>query len=107
MRVSRGIVFCVGLVCLLTASKAAAAPVLLPNCDGVLGRTNSSCSLYDLGSIEQLTTLDLTFASDTDVALFQFTTAGAATFLAETSSTGIFPFLGLFSGDTKALYSYT
>ena len=108
MRVFRGMLFCAGLVCLLTASKATAAPMLLGDCDEVLGRENSSCSLYGVTGIEELNTLDLTFASDTNVALFQFSTTGAATLDAEaTPTTELFPFLGLFSGDTKALYSYT
>ena len=111
MRLFGRVLVLAAVLCGLLPSAAGAAPIVLdpPDCTAVLGRTNSNCTLYDLGAISGLATFNLTFASDLDVALFAVSTVGPTTFFAETSSTGSsFPFLGLFnSDDERTLYSYT
>jgi hypothetical protein len=114
MRVfGRGLILS-GLLSALATAPAGAAPILASGdsgvaCDGVLGVANSSCSLFSLGTLTGTTTFDfdLEFGSDRDVALFEFSIDAGATFATQTLSTGLFPFLGLFSGETRTLYSYT
>ena len=104
-----GRVVILGLFCAAFARPADAAPIVWsqegrPTCDA-----NSNCNLFSLGALAGNATFDfsLEFASDTDFALFEFSTAGATTFLAETSLTESFPLLGVFSNDVaKTIYSY-
>ena len=109
-----GRVLILGLLWSAFAGAADAAPILLPSedpdakCDAVLGGVaNTNCSLFSLGALTGSATFDfdLEFASDSNVALFEFSIDAEATFAAETSPAGLFPLLGLFSAD-KALYTY-
>src|SRR5688572_27089649 len=101
------------LLSALAAPPVNAAPILALSgdpgvaCDDVLGVANSNCSLFSLGTLTGTATFDfdLEFASDRDVALFEFSIDAGATFAAETLSTGLFPLLGVFSAD-KTIYSY-
>jgi len=114
MRVFRQGLILGGLLWALAAAPANATPILSSGdsgvaCDDVLGVVNSNCSLFSFDTSEGSRSFeDLVFASDTDVALFKITTAGATTFLPETtSSSGLFfpPLLGLFNDDdTKSVY---
>ena len=101
-----------GLLSALATATAHAAPILLPSgdpgkpCDA-LGVANSECSLFTLGALTGGATfdLDLVFASDRDVAVFEFFIDADATFAAQTSSAGLFPQLGLFGDDAmKTIY---
>ena len=101
-----------GLLCAFAPAPASAAPILQPSpdsgpCDDVLGVENSSCSLFSLGALTGTATFDflVEFTSDRDVALFEFSIDADATIAAGTSSTGLFPLLGVFSAD-KTIYSY-
>ncbi len=103
-----------GLLSALATAPANATPILSSSsdsgavCDDVLGVANSNCRLFSLGALTGAATFNLELASDRDVALFEFFIDADATFAAETSSTGLFPLLGLFSDDaTKTIYSYT
>jgi len=108
MRVFRRSLILGGLLSAFATAPVSAAPILPTACDEVLGVASSNCSLFSLGVLKGGATFNLEFTSDRDVALFEFSVDGDATFAAETSSTGLFPLLGVFSDDaTKTIYSYT
>lgn len=113
MRVFRRGLILGALLSALATVTANAAPILLPSGDSppacdALGVANSECRLFSLGPLTGDATFDfnLVFASDRDVAVFEFSIDADATFAAETSSTGLFPQLGLFSDDAmKTIYA--
>ena len=74
----------------------------------VLGVANSNCGLFSLGALTGETTLSiLEFASDRDVALFEFTIDADSDFLrADIVAPGLDTMLGLFDCDGEELYSY-
>jgi hypothetical protein len=113
MRVFGRVLIVSGLLSALATAPASAAPILASTgdsgveCGLALDIASSGCSLFSLGMLTGGTTFDfdLEFTSDTDVALFAFSVDADATFAVSTLSTGLFPFLGLFS-ETGTLYSY-
>ena len=95
------------LLSVLAAAPVSASPILPTACDEVLGVTNSNCRLFSLGALTGDASFDVTFESDRGVALFKFMVDADATFAAQTSSTGLFPLLGLFTDDAaRTIYSY-
>lgn len=113
MRVFGRLLVLAGLTCALVPATASAAPLLVTgsggsDCAGIVGSTTTSCGLFSLGSLLGSNTLDITFESDKDVALFEFTVDTDSTFLAHTSSsvTGLDSILGLFDASTGTLHSY-
>ena len=113
MRVFGRLLVLAGLTCAFIPATATAAPLLVQgaggsSCTGVVGSTTTSCGLFSLGSLLGGSALDITFESDKDVALFEFTVDTDSTFFASTSSsvTGLDSILGLFDASTKALHSY-
>jgi hypothetical protein len=106
MRVFGPVLVVAGLLSALVPSAAGAAPIVVDpvDCTAVLGRTNSDCTLYDLGSIEGLSTIDLTFESYADVAVFAFSVSSDSTFFAQTSSVGLDSMLALFD-DERSVYA--
>jgi hypothetical protein len=101
-----------GLLCAFAPGAAQATPLLVQSssdveihgCTGIVANP-ANCQLFSLGSLTESTVLDLTFDSSKDVALFGFTMAADADFLALTSSTGLDTMLGLFDA-TGLVYQY-
>ena len=112
MRVFAQVLILGGLLSALAPAPVSAAPILLPSgdsggsCLNVLGVANSNCSLFSFDPLADSNVFDLTFASNKDVALFQFFLGFDATFAVDTSLTGLDTWLGLFRADTKEMYSY-
>ena len=112
MRVFARVLILGGLLSALAPAPASAAPILLPSgdsggsCQTVLGVANSNCSLFSFDPLAGSNVSDLMFASNKDVALFQFFLGFDATFAVDTSLTGLDTWLGLFRADTKEMYSY-
>lgn len=115
MRVFARLLALAGLICAFAPATANAAPLLVQppsggsGCAGIVGDTTTSCGLFSLGSLlGGSSTLDITFESDKDVALFEFSVDTDSMFSAFTSSsvTGLDSILGLFDAATKTLHSY-
>ena len=112
MRVCARVLILGGLLSALAPAPASAAPILMPSgdtggsCLNVLGVANSNCSLFSFDPLAGSNVSDLMFASNKDVALFQFFLGFDATFAVDTSLTGLDTWLGLFRADTKEMYSY-
>jgi len=112
MRVFAQVLILGGLLSALAPAPVSAAPILLPSgdsggsCLNVLGVANSNCSLFSFDPLAGSNVSDLMFASNKDVALFQFFLGFDATFAVDTSLTGLDTWLGLFRADTKEMYSY-
>jgi hypothetical protein len=114
MRVrGRGLILAVAL-CAAAPSLASAAPLLdteIPltrGCDGIVAVT-TSCTVFSLGTLTDPVALTGTFATDSDVALFEFVVGADATFFAQTTSylTGGFnAMLGLFDAATNLNVTY-
>jgi hypothetical protein len=100
------------LLSALAPAPASAAPILLPSgdtggsCLSVLGVENSNCSLFSFDPLTGSNVFDLMFSSNKDVALLQFFVGFDATFAADASLTGLNSLVGLFSADSKEMYSY-
>ena len=113
MRVFRQGLILGGLLWALAAAPANATPILSSGdsgdpCDAVVGVAISHCRLFSVALKDDGTPadFDLLFESDMDVALFKFVVDANSTFAAATSSTGLFPQLGLFGDDAmKTIYT--
>ena len=104
-----------GLLCAFAPARASAAPILLTQtfqtrgCEGIVSMP-ANCTVFELGSLGDPLSLNGTFASQADVALFEFMVGIESTFFAETTSylstTGFNSMLGLFDASTGLSVTY-